>query len=36
MAVGFMINLAKCDFFRVRSKNARLYGGNGLVKPCHK
>ena len=35
-AVGFIINLAKCDFLESEVKMLGYIVGNGLVKPCHK
>ena len=33
--VGFMMNLAKCDFFESKVKMVGYMIGNKYVKPCH-
>ena len=33
--VGFMMNLAKCDFLESKVKMVAYMLGNELVKPCH-
>ena len=35
-AVGFMINLAKCDFLESEVEVLGNILGNGLIKPCYK